>query len=46
MRKCENGQQKINMSKYKNFLSLARGNIDISVDATHDTVRNNQFNRK
>lgn len=38
MRKCTNGSQKISVAKQKAFLSLVKGNIDISIDATHDTV--------
>lgn len=38
MRKCADGSQKINVAKQKSFLSLVAGNIDISVEGTHDTV--------
>lgn len=38
MRQCSDGSQKINISKHKTLLPLAVGNIDISIDGTHDTV--------
>lgn len=38
MRKCVNGEKKINVAKHKTLLPLAVGNIDISIDGTHDTV--------
>lgn len=38
MRNCVNEKQKFSIAKYKNYLALARGNIDISVEGTHDTV--------
>lgn len=38
LRKCVDGEQKIDFSKHKSLLPLAAGNIDISIDGTHDTV--------
>lgn len=38
MRQCSDGSQTINISKHKTLLPLAVGNIDISIDGTHDTV--------
>lgn len=38
MRKCVDGSQKISIAKQKSFLPLAAGNIDMSIDGTHDTV--------
>ncbi|XP_055295197.1 uncharacterized protein LOC129564970 [Sitodiplosis mosellana] len=37
MRQCSDGSQKIDISKHKSLMPLAMGNIDISIDATHDT---------
>lgn len=39
MRKCADGSQKMSVAKQKSFLSLVAGNIDISIEGTHDTVR-------
>lgn len=38
LRQCADGTQKINIAKHKALLPLAVGNIDISIDGTHDTV--------
>lgn len=38
MVKCSDGTQKIDISKHKSLMPLAMGNIDISIDATHDNV--------
>lgn len=40
MRKCVDGDQKIDFSKHKSLLPLAAGNIDISIDGTHDGTVN------
>lgn len=44
MRKCADGSQKINFSKHKQLLPLAVGNIDVSIDGTHDTVSHSARN--
>lgn len=42
MRKCVDDSQKISVAKQKSFLALAAGNIDISIEGTHDAV--SEFN--
>lgn len=36
MKKCSDGSQTINISKYKTMLPLAMGNIDITIEGEHD----------
>lgn len=38
-RKCFEGDKKMNVTKYKNFLNLANGKMEIDADVEHDTVR-------
>lgn len=38
LRKCADGSEKISIAKQKSFLSLVAGNIDLSVEGTHDNV--------
>lgn len=38
MRQCSDGSQSIDISKQKSFMALAAGNIEVIIDATHDTV--------
>lgn len=38
LNKCLDGSQAIDISKYKSFLSLAKGTIQIKMDGEHDTV--------
>lgn len=35
---CINGDQKLNISKYKAYLNLANGKLEVRTDITHDTV--------
>lgn len=38
-RKCLNGEKKIDVKKFKSFLAMAVGKIQLNVDIQHDTVR-------
>lgn len=38
MRKCMNGEKKISIAKHRSLMPLAVGNIDVSIDGSHDTV--------
>lgn len=37
-RKCFDGEKKVDMSKYKNFLAAANGKMDVESHITHDSV--------
>ena len=43
MRKCIDSSQKFSVVKQKSFLPLAAGNIDLSIDITHDSVSKLDF---
>lgn len=37
-RKCMDGQKKLSIAKFKKFLSMAAGKMEIEADILHDTV--------
>lgn len=42
-RKCMTGDKKIDVKKYKSFLAMAMGKIQLHADIEHDTVSNVLF---
>lgn len=40
-RRCFDGDKKINITKFKNYLNMANGKMAINADIEHDTVNKN-----